>query len=236
MNPKKNSRLIPANILTLLIGVFVCILFSSCAQNKIRTYDNIPYDETPNVEVSPKKVTPKDLPVKLFPKTYWTETPIAVPSEADPMGAITRITVHHDGLPKAMVNTHAKIAERILEIYHGHIKQGWADIGYHFIIDPLGRVWEGRPLTYQGAHVKDNNENNIGILVLGNFQYTAPSKQAKDTLFKLMRHLMDEYQITWNQIYTHRELVPNQSNECPGRYLQIIIDKARQSGGLLTSQ
>jgi hypothetical protein len=35
-----------------------------------------------------------------------------------------------------------------------------ADIGYHYTIDPTGRIWEGRPVQYQGAHVKMNNEHN----------------------------------------------------------------------------
>ncbi len=207
----------------LLLGL---TLLMGCAQSPIRTAD-----KNPNA-----KYRLQNIPVELIPKSYWADEIMYNPAEADPMGSITRITIHHDGLSSKMINTHPQIAERILDIQNAHIKRNWADIGYHLIVDPLGDVWEGRPLQYQGAHVKDNNEENIGILVLGNFQYSEPTGKAMNTLNKLMNYLMKKYQIDWNHVFTHRELVPNRSNECPGRYLQVIIEKARQSGGLLSSQ
>jgi len=233
MKPKNYYRLIHMAYRPIVFWILlVCglLFLNGCAQNKIRTQD-----KTPMANDRPEEASPK-IPVELISKTYWAEQVMAVPEEADPMGRITKITIHHDGLPSTMINTHPKIAERILDIYHGHIKRNWADIGYHFIVDPQGRVWEGRPLNYQGAHVKDFNEGNIGILVLGNFQYNKPNEKSMNALFKLMGYLMKEYKLEWNQVFTHRELVPYQSNECPGIYLQTIIENARKSGGLLSSQ
>ena len=68
-------------------------------------------------------------------------------------------------------------------IRRGHVNHnGWADIGYHFAVDRAGRVWSCRPLVWQGAHVKDRNEGNIGVLVLGNFEIERPTSAQLNAL------------------------------------------------------
>ena len=47
--------------------------------------------------------------------------------------------------------------------------RGWPDIGYHFLVGLSGRVYEGRPYKYRGAHTKDLNSKNIGIAFIGCF-------------------------------------------------------------------
>ena len=48
-----------------------------------------------------------------------------------------------------------------------HIRRGWEMIGYHFVILPDGTVEHGRPLFFQGAHVKSHNAHSIGICYVG---------------------------------------------------------------------
>ena len=91
------------------------------------------------------------------------------------MTPVRHITIHHDGMPPVSLNSRAQIAARIEVIRAGHRAKGWGDIGYHFIVDPQGAVWQGRALLWQGAHVKDRNEGNVGVLVLGNFDSTRPT-------------------------------------------------------------
>src|SRR5262245_4307545 len=70
----------------------------------------------------------------------------------DRMTPIYRITVHHTATRLASNYSRAAADEiRKFQLQHQDEK-GWADIGYHFIIDPAGRIWEGRSLQYQGAH------------------------------------------------------------------------------------
>ena len=38
-----------------------------------------------------------------------------------------------------------------------HLKRGWRDIGYHFVIGLDGQVHEGRPIEETGAHTKGHN-------------------------------------------------------------------------------
>jgi N-acetylmuramoyl-L-alanine amidase len=48
-----------------------------------------------------------------------------------------------------------------------HLKRGWRDIGYHFVIDLEGNVEEGRPIEITGAHTKGENFDSIGICYIG---------------------------------------------------------------------
>ncbi|MFH1919390.1 MAG: N-acetylmuramoyl-L-alanine amidase, partial [Planctomycetota bacterium] len=41
--------------------------------------------------------------------------------------------------------------------------RGWKDIGYHFLVDGAGRVFEGVPVELVGTHVGNNNAGNIGM-------------------------------------------------------------------------
>ena len=57
--------------------------------------------------------------------------------------------------------------------------RGWDDIGYNFLIDKFGTVWEGRTGSktspVQGAHTGGFNSQTQGIAMMGNFDSIAPS-------------------------------------------------------------
>ena len=79
--------------------------------------------------------------------------------------------------PAFLTDTNERAAAaRLEEVRKYHTENnGWADIGYHYIIDPAGRLWQGRLDTQQGAHVRDNNAHNLGIMVLGNYNHQRPN-------------------------------------------------------------
>ena len=162
-------------------------------------------------------------------RARWTrEQPII--SRADPMAGYQRITVHHDGMSPFLSTSEADASRRLESIRRAHVGQGWADIGYHFSIDPAGRVWACRPITLQGAHVKDQNPGNIGVMVMGNFEQQQPTSAAVATLETFVASLMQRYRIGIRGVFTHRELA---STACPGRNLQTRMVQARASGGRL---
>jgi N-acetyl-anhydromuramyl-L-alanine amidase AmpD len=45
----------------------------------------------------------------------------------------------------------------------------WEDVGYHYIIEPNGDIFEGRHLAFKGSHVELANTGKIGILITGDF-------------------------------------------------------------------
>jgi N-acetylmuramoyl-L-alanine amidase len=52
-------------------------------------------------------------------------------------------------------------------IRNWHLKRGWSDIGYHYVIELDGTIGIGRPIERSGAHTKGLNSNSIGVCYVG---------------------------------------------------------------------
>ncbi|MAC19287.1 MAG: hypothetical protein CMJ23_06325 [Phycisphaerae bacterium] len=143
------------------------------------------------------------------------------------------ITIHHDGLPKPLVSAGFGPSKARLELIRTvHVRdRRWADIGYHYAIDRNGRIWDCRPLRYEGAHVKSHNPGNIGILVLGNFDLEKPTSLQLRSLCTHVNALCLSHGIkkTKAAVRTHREWA-SASTACPGRYLQPKFSSLRARG------
>jgi len=167
--------------------------------------------------------------VGLRPRRQWARgEPQAVLMNR--MKPVRSITIHHDGMPPVALTSPVAVAGRIELIRAGHRARGWGDIGYHLILDPLGNAWQGRPLVWQGAHVKDRNEGNVGILVLSNFEVGRPTAAQLATLADSIGTLRRFYRVPTRSIHTHREW-PGANTLCPGRNLQARMDGVRRQIG-----
>ncbi|UJV43051.1 MULTISPECIES: peptidoglycan recognition protein family protein [unclassified Streptomyces] len=67
----------------------------------------------------------------------------------------------------------------IRSIYRYHVvSSGWRDIGYNFLVDKCGNIYEGRAggvaKAVMGAHTLGFNTNSMGIAVIGSFGATKP--------------------------------------------------------------
>jgi hypothetical protein len=157
----------------------------------------------------------------------WTSTgPIM--SLINPMNGVDRITIHHSAVISAGVRGKTDAARMLTSIRSSHVTNGWADIGYHYIIDPQGNIWEGRPVKYQGAHVKENNEHNLGIMCMGNFDEERPTPAMLATLDGFVADRMRALRVPIHRVYTHQEL---RRTECPGRNLQGYMVATRSGSG-----
>jgi hypothetical protein len=112
-----------------------------------------------------------------------------------------KFTVHHT----AGLNDDPDPAATVRAIYRFHtIDRGWGDIGYQFLIDAKGTVYEGRQTdtsletppafdadgkVVQGAHVADHNSGNIGVSLLGTYTSRRPSALAQRSLERLLATL-----------------------------------------------
>ncbi len=144
------------------------------------------------------------------------------------MNGVRLITFHHSGDPKPFTTSdYAQTAQHLEYVREYHRSRDFQDIGYHFAIDRAGRVWQLRSLAYQGQHVRYNNEHNLGIVVLGNFdlQPMTAAQQEKIKTFGLL--VRKQYGLGINRLYTHQEIV---STECPGDDMQPYMVKIRRQG------
>ena len=84
-----------------------------------------------------------------------------------------RITIHHTVLPTLSVTASQATEEaRMRQIQQGEMTgaQNFSDIGYHYVIMPSGRIYEGRPNGKKGAH--DMINDGFGIAMEGTFHLT----------------------------------------------------------------
>lgn len=149
----------------------------------------------------------------------------------DPMKRIRRVTIHHSAMYFRSTQPRAA-AGQIARIQREHMgNRGYGDIGYHFLIDPSGRVWEGRELRYQGAHASgSNNVGNIGICLLGNFvrqrSGQGPTTAQVRSMEQLVVQLMQRYRFGGEALYCHSDF---KNTQCPGPRMRPLVRQfARQ--------
>ncbi|WP_245790359.1 peptidoglycan recognition protein family protein [Streptomyces monashensis] len=78
----------------------------------------------------------------------------------------------------------------IRSIYRYHVKSmGWRDIGYNFLVDKCGTVYEGRAggvaKAVLGAHTLGFNSDSMGIAVIGTYTETEPADAVVTALARL---------------------------------------------------
>ncbi|GAA3826769.1 N-acetylmuramoyl-L-alanine amidase [Streptomyces phyllanthi] len=113
------------------------------------------------------------------------------------------MTVHHT----AGANGDLDPAATIRAYYHLHaVANDWGDIGYHFLIDEAGRIYEGRYSGTDGIPAHDTtgkmvtafhaagfNSGNLGVALLGTFTDQSPTAAARDSLTLLLAALSAEH-------------------------------------------
>ncbi len=177
---------------------------------------------------------------------------------------VKMFVIHHTGEANGSPLEDLSGPEQVRSIYYTHtVKNGWGDIGYHYLIDRMGVIYEGRAggKNSVGAHVYCANVGTLGIAMIGNFQTHEPSEEQLQSLRKLLHHLSGVYGIDLKgrvefqgtmspTVVSHRDLAETQ---CAGRMVQallppirrlaatgdfdtkLIMTKEKKSGGKLTA-
>lgn len=224
-------------VLGLALGAGVAALLVGCGSTgarRSRVGDPIPdspqYKPLPRGGTQPRPTQPPVASsgrLNIISRQTWAGAG-PIESRANRMGRIEYITVHHDGMAPYTSSQFEDSARRLEAIRKAHVNNTWADIGYHYAIDPAGRIWAARPESIQGAHVKDRNPGNLGIVMLGNYESQRPTDAAIRSIDALVAAKMSEYRIPMNRVLTHREWA---ATACPGRHLQSHMQLARGNGG-----
>jgi hypothetical protein len=150
----------------------------------------------------------------------------------DPMQTPTGIAIHDTATPNSADCSLAATSQvlRSIQRYHAledfaHIPWGpeqpdprgeinnrgltdasFGDIGYHFLIDCAGHVYEGRAggIFRQGRHVHRHNRGQIGIALIGSFEDRQPSPTQRAALVRLVSRLCRDLGIDplgeWQQL------------------------------------
>jgi hypothetical protein len=148
------------------------------------------------------------------------------------------LVVHHTAIENEGDSRAGIEKMRALYTYHAN-NRGWGDIGYNYVIDADGRIYEGKsggPYVV-GGHAYCNNVGTMGIAMLGNFDEENPSQSQVHSLQWLLSHLATMYDIDLTQqvkfhgtklspIVGHRDLL---STDCPGYFMFGALAQVRSN-------
>ena len=113
----------------------------------------------------------------------WCPTGDCPPNPNPDSTEVTHLIIHHS----ATSNTASDWAAVVRSIWDFHVNTwGWSDIGYNWLIDPNGQLYEGRGQAIQGAHFCAKNAGTTGVCMLGDYQVNPPSNEAQQTLQKFL--------------------------------------------------
>jgi len=163
----------------------------------------------------------------VFLRSHWG-APNQASSCIEYASSVRYAVVHHTGGGPAD-NNYTDSAAKIRGIWQYHTQvNGWCDIGYNFLVDKYGTLWEGRAggmdKAVIGAHAAPFNTGGTGVAILGDFTSVNAPPAARDALIRLLAwklwiHHVDPYTAVAtpngvvHPISAHREV--NQTS-CPG--------------------
>jgi flagellar hook assembly protein FlgD len=108
--------------------------------------------------------------------------------------AVHFAVVHHTAGTNSYSASESAAIVRGIERYHV-LGNGWNDIGYNFLVDKYGQVFEGRAggitRNVVGAHAEGFNTGSTGVAVLGNYDSQRISAAARAALVKLLAWRLD---------------------------------------------
>jgi flagellar hook assembly protein FlgD len=157
--------------------------------------------------------------------------------------------VHHTAGSNSYSKAQSASIVRAIELYHVQ-GNGWNDIGYNFLVDKYGQVFEGRyggitrPVI--GAHAQGFNSGSVGVAVIGDYGSSSISPAARAALVSLIAWRLDLAHVdplskvarvssgnprypagtavTLNAISGHRDVYPT---SCPGAGLYAQLPSLR---------
>ena len=120
------------------------------------------------------------------------------------------IILHHIG------NTNADVSAAT--VHQWHLANGWAGIGYHYLIRKDGTIERGRPRDTVGAHCYGENWHSVGVNIVGNFETNEPTAAQIEAAERLVAVLCRLYGLvpSGDTIKGHRDF---NATACPGENL-----------------
>src|SRR3954469_171690 len=108
--------------------------------------------------------------------------------------AVRFAIVHHTAGSNSYTAAQSPAIVKGIELYHVKAN-GWNDIGYNFLVDRFGTVYEGRyggiGRNVVGAHAEGFNTGSVGVAVLGEYSSLAVAAKARESLANLLAWRLD---------------------------------------------
>lgn len=182
------------------------------------------------------------LPPLMYDRAAWDADPFRGNPVALARPRYQRMAFHHAAGFWANTREEGLAQLKAIQDLHQNIR-GWSDIGYHFVLDQSGRLYQGRPFLRgpasldsapalaMGAHVGGHNTGNIGVCMLGCYHppYIPPrcmdtlSPPTFDSLAVTFAFLSENYGVAPANLRGHGQFA-GASTSCPGDNNLAIFD------------
>jgi N-acetylmuramoyl-L-alanine amidase len=172
-------------------------------------------------------------------RSQWGARPFK--GEVRSLGPLRQIVVHHAAGYGAATRHEGARQVLALQKLHQGPQCNCPDIGYHFLVDAGGHIYQGRPY-YKGeqladlpqfalgSHVLNVDSHKLGVCLLGCFHAEGgecgdtPTPEALEGLELLLGFVCRGYAVRPSDILTHRDFVPT---SCPGEKLYVAVSHLR---------
>jgi hypothetical protein len=178
----------------------------------------------------------------------WCDEPACFEPVSFPYYPVSHLILHHT----ATSNEHQDWAAIVRAIWGYHtFTLGWGDIGYHYLVDVHGNIYEGRQGgdDVVGVHAGPANTGSMGVAMLGTFSQPwddppgiAPPAPMLNSVANLFAWKADQRQIdvfdaskslpnmNWGlpHLMSHREVFGGLGTACPGDQAHLLLPWLRQ--------
>jgi hypothetical protein len=178
----------------------------------------------------------------------WCEEPACFEPVSFPYYPVSHLILHHT----ATSNEHQDWAAIVRAIWGYHtFTLDWGDIGYHYLVDIHGNIYEGRQGgdDVVGVHAGPANTGSMGVAMLGTFSLPtddppgmAPPAPMLNAVAELFAWKADQRQIdvfdaskslpnmNWGlpHLMSHREVFGGLGTACPGDQAHTLLPWLRQ--------
>ena len=142
------------------------------------------------------QVSHHELRANIVTRKEWGADEKLVRCKTDKTSTSKGVFIHHTAGSNSYTKSQAPGIIRGYLAYHTK-ERGWCDLGYNFLVDKYGTIYEGRAgsidLSVTGAHASGFNSYTIGISVMGTYTGSAPSTAAQNSVKRLIAWKANQY-------------------------------------------
>ena len=148
----------------------------------------------------------------------WGGTPASAPASTQ---QISKITLHHQG-EIWKDGTDVQNYLRRLQQW-SRLTKRWADIPYHYVIAPDGRIYAARPLQQAGdTNTEYDPRGHALVMLVGNFEEQQPTPAQLNAAVELTAWLARENKLGLDDIASHKDY--SRQTVCPGKNLYAYLE------------
>lgn len=127
--------------------------------------------------------------ISIISRSQWGADESLRNGDPDSAPYLLKAIIHHTAGSNDYTKSESSAIVRSIYKYHTSVR-GWDDIGYNFLVDKYGQIFEGRyggtAKNIVGAHAQNFNYRSTGISLIGDFSSASPSSAQIDATQRLL--------------------------------------------------